>query len=150
MLRFASLLVFGFTALLIGCQGEPSTSPTPGTQKPAIKPFLVKTHKGIDHEFYRDVSLDEFFKTLPTGSVDSVELIADKGSPVFALVKVPEQADKDLDKIHFETVFTIQNGQSIEKRWSAAKGRKSGKAVAVFCLPAEVIGGETRIVSNSD
>jgi hypothetical protein len=69
---------------------------------------------------------------------------------VFALVKVPEQPGKDLTKLRFATVFKMQDGQVINKSWTAGKDRKSGSAAAVFCLPPSVVDGETKVVENLD
>src|SRR5438046_5998850 len=104
-------LTFVLTASLIGCQREQPGPPKPPADNPAAtKPFLVKSNGGIDHEFYRDMSLDAFLKQLPQGSIDSVNLDFGKGAQVFALVKVPEQPGKDLTKIRFETSFKTQDG----------------------------------------
>src|SRR6266550_1080353 len=121
-------LMLMLTALIIGCQREQPAPPIkPGNANPAeIKAFLTKTNAGIEHEFYRDISLDAFLKMLPTGSVDSVNLDFDKGPQVYALVKVPDQVGKDLARIRFETTFKTQDGQKIDKHWTAAQGRKSG------------------------
>ena len=48
---------------------------------------VVKVNDGIEHEFYRDVSLDAFLKHLPSGSVDSLNMNLDGKPQVFALVK---------------------------------------------------------------
>jgi hypothetical protein len=135
---------------LIGCQREePAPPKKPGNTNPAaIKPFLTKTNGGIDHEFYRDISLDAFLKMLPTGSVDSVNLDFDKGPQVYALVKVPDQVGKDLARTRFETTFKTADGQKIDKHWTAAEGRKSGQAMAVFCVSPSVIDAETKVVGN--
>jgi hypothetical protein len=135
-------------ASLIGCQREQPSRPESNANAAEIKPFLVKTNTGIDHEFYRGISLDEFLKILPTGSVDSVDLDFSKGPQVYALVKVPDQIGKDLTKIRFETIFKTQDGRSIEKHWTAAKGRTSGKSMAMFCLPVSVVEGQTKILSG--
>jgi hypothetical protein len=119
---------------------------TPGSAD--IKPSSIKTNDGIDHEFYHNLSLDTLLKQLPSGSVDSLDVNLDKDHSVFALVKVPEQPTLDLAKVRFETQFKTQDGQVIQKRWTAAKGRKSGKAIALFSLPPSVIDGETKIVQN--
>lgn len=151
MFRLALPLVAIATAWLMGCQREPSTTSKPREAKPAgKKPFLVKTNAGIDHEFYREVSLDDFLKLLPTGAIDSVDLNIGNGPQVFALVKVPDQPDRDLAKVRFETTFKTRDGQVIDKQWTAAKDRKSGKAAAVFCLPPSVVDGETKVVPSSD
>ena len=151
MLKFATPLALILAASLIGCRRDQPAPPKPGAQNPAaIKPFLVKTNKGIDHEFFREVSLEDFLKTLPPDSLDSVELIADNRSQVFALVKVPEQPGKDLAKVRFETTFKTQDGQVIDKRWDAGKDRKPGTVMAMFCLPSNVVDGETKVVFGGD
>jgi hypothetical protein len=138
-------------ASLIGCRREPPAPPKPpADDTAAAKPSFVKSHVGIDHEFYRDIGLEGFLKLLPTGSIDSVHLDFGKGPQVFALVKVPEQPGKDLTKIRFETSFKMQDGQVITKDWTAAKDRKTGSAAAVFSLPSGVIDGETKVVDNRD
>jgi hypothetical protein len=142
-----SLAALAVAGLLMGCQQGSPTKPTPAAPADGgIKPFAVRTNDGIDHEFYRDVSLDAFLKQLPSGSVDSLDLDLGGGPRVFALVKVPEQPGVDLTTVRFETTFRTQDGQAIDKHWAAAKDRKVGKAVGVFCLPLSVVGGETRIV----
>jgi hypothetical protein len=142
----AALVLTGF---LIGCQREPPATPKPAPVSESDgKPFSVEVNDGIEHEFYRNVSLDTLLKQLPSGSVDSLDMNLDGGPQVFALVKVPEQAGTDLTKVRFETTFRIQDGRAIDKRWTAAKGRKAGKVTALFCLPPTVVGGETRIVQN--
>jgi hypothetical protein len=118
---------------LIGCQPQtPSSTGAVAPEKADIKPAYVKTNDGIDHEFNRNVSLDALLKQLPSGSVDSVDLSMDKDHRVFALVKVPEQPILDQAKVRFETQFQTQDGQVIQKSWTAAEGRKSGKAIALF------------------
>ena len=145
------LIAIVVTASLISCQREqPAPPKLPDNNPAATKPFLVRTHAGIDHEFYRGLSLEAFLKQLPTGSVDSVALDFDQGPQVFALVKVPEQPGKDLTQIRFETSFKMQDGQVIHKRWTAAKDRKSGSTAAVFCVPPSVIDGETKVVDNPE
>jgi hypothetical protein len=149
MLKLLASLVIVVSVL--GCQTQPPPATGgagPGNAGP--KPSSVKTNDGIDHEFYRNVSLDALLKQLPSGSVDSLDLILDNDHPVFALVKVPEQPALDLDKVRFETRFKTEDGQVIQKRWTAAKGRKGGKAIALFCLPASVLDGETKIVQKGD
>jgi hypothetical protein len=149
MLRFlTSCLAVTFMVSLAGCQRDQPAPAKPGENPSALKPFLVKSNAGIDHEFYRDISLDEFLKMLPAGSVDSVNLDFREDPQVFAIVKVPDQPGKDLTKIRFATTFKTQDGQSIDKSWTAAKDRKSGKAAAVFCLPLSVVDGETRLIST--
>ena len=144
-------LTFVVTAALIGCRREqPAPPKPPDGNSAASKPFLVKSNGGIDHEFYRDMSLDAFLKQLPQGSIDSVNLDFGKGPQVFALVKVPEQPGKDLTKIRFETSFKTEDGNVIIKGWTAAKDRKSGSAAAVFSVPPSVIDGETKVVDNRD
>jgi len=139
------------TGALLGCQREqPAPRQPADAHLAATKPFLVQTNAGIDHEFYHEVSLDSFLKQLPTGSVDSVNLDFGKGPQVFALVKVPEQPGKDLTQLRFETSFQTQDGQVIDKHWTAATDRKSGKVTAVFSLPPSVIGGETKVVAKGD
>ncbi len=137
--------------LLIGCQGDVPAIPQPSPNVSGeVKPFSVKANDGIDHEFYRNVRLDKFLKQIPSGSVDSVNLELDAGPKVFALVKVPEQSGLDLTKVRFKTTFQLQDGQAIEKEWTATKDRRSGKAAALFCLPLTVIGGETKIVQSAE
>jgi hypothetical protein len=150
MLVFRLPLALLLAALLTGCQQEQSAPPIKaGNADPAeSKPFLTKNNAGIDHEFYRDISLDAFLKMLPTGSVDSANLNFDKGPQVYALVKVPDQVGKDLSRIHFETTFKTQDGQKIEKHWTAAQGRKSGMAMAVFCVPTSVVDADTKVMRN--
>jgi hypothetical protein len=136
---------------LLGCQRQPLASTGPAALSNAdIKPVSIKINDGIEHEFYRNVSLDAFLKQLPSGSVDSLELNADEDRQVFALVKVPEQPALDLAKVRFVTLFKTRDGKIIEKRWTAAKGRKSGKTIALFCLPPSVVEGETKIIQNGD
>jgi hypothetical protein len=145
------LMATAVTATLVGCQKEEPAAPQPAVPNPgAVKPFLVKNHAGIEHEFYRDVTLDAFLKQQPSGSVDSVNLDFGKGPQVFALVKVPEQPGMDWTKVRFETSFKTADGQVIDKRWTAAKDRKTGNVVALFCLPPSVVDGETKIVKNGD
>jgi hypothetical protein len=137
-----SLFAVVCCGLVAGCRpaGPPGVSP--------IKPFAVQTNDGIDHELYRGVSLDAFLKQLPSGSIDSLDMSFDNGSQVFALVKVPEQPARNLTKVRFETTFKTQDGQKIEKRWTAAAGRTAGKVTGLFCLPPSVTGGETRVVRH--
>jgi hypothetical protein len=137
------------TIALIGCHKEQPVTPKGGGPNPVgTKPFSVKTHAGIDHEFYRNISLEAFLKQLPSGSIDSLEMIFDKGTTVFALVKVPDQPGSVLTKVRFETSFKTQEGKVIDKRWTAAKDRKTGQVTALFCLPRSVIDGETKIIPN--
>lgn len=131
-------------ASLSGCRQNQPGPPTP------IKPFLITSNAGIDHEFYRDMSLDDFLKIPPPGSVDSVNVDFGQGPQVFVLVKVPDQPGRDLTKVRFETTFKTQAGQAIEKRWTAAEDRKSGAASAVFCMPPGVVGAETKVVPAGD
>lgn len=141
-----SLAVF-VAVSLIGCQRQPPAASQPRDINPAaIKPYLVKSNAGIAHEFYRGVSLDEFLKTLPPGSVDFIDLVLDKSPQVFALIKVPDQSGKDFTHLRFETTFKTRDGQVIDKRWTAAQDRKSGEAKAVFCVPLSVVEGETKVV----
>ena len=148
MHRLGLLLAVHLAASLLGCQREQPAPPKPGDANPgATKPFLVTTNAGIDHEFYRDISLEDFFKMLPKDSVDSVNLDFNKGPPVFALIKVPELPGKDLSKIRFETTFKTKEGQVIEKHWTGGEDRKAGKSMAVFCVPPSIVDGETKIVS---
>lgn len=136
---------------LIGCPGEPPASPKPApVPEGDVKPFSVKANDGIEHEFYRNISLEAFLKQLPSGTVDSLDMNFDGGPQVFALVKVPEQAGRDLTKVRFETTFRMPDGQVISKRWTAAKDRKVGSVAALFCLPPAVVGGETKIVQQSE
>jgi hypothetical protein len=136
---------------LIGCQREQPASPKPADSTlDARKPFLVKINAGIEHEFYRDMGLDEFLNSLPTGSVDSVDLDFSSTPQVFRLVKVPDEPGRDLTRVRFETTLKTQDGQANEKRWTAAKDQKSGKAAAVSCLPRSVVEGETKVVPSGD
>lgn len=151
MRRFTLLMVVVVAASLIGCQREQPATVKPAAPHPvATKPFSVKTHAGIACEFYRNVSLDGFLKQMPSGSFDSVEMNFDAGPQVLALVKIPEQPGMDLTKVRFETSFKTRDGQVIERRWTAAKDRKSGKVTALFCLPPSVIDGETKTVQKGD
>jgi len=148
MLKLLTSLVV--VVSVVGCQQQPPSSPGPAAPGNAeTKPSFIKTNDGIDHEFYRNVSLDALLKQLPSGSVDSLDFNLDKDQ-VFALVTIPERSTLDLAKVRFETRFKTQDGQVIQKRWTAAKGRKSGKAVALFCLPPSVVEGETKTVQNGD
>jgi hypothetical protein len=148
MHRLGLLLAVFLAASLVGCQREQPAPPKPGDANPgATKPFLVTTNAGIDHEFYRDISLEDFLKMLPTGSVDSVNIDFSKGLQVFALVKVLKLPGKDLSKIRFETTFKTKDSQVIEKQWTGAQDRKSGKSMALFCVPPSVVEGETKVVS---
>ena len=143
---FLTLVV---TAALIGCRQEQPANPEPADPAPRahVKPYLVRSNDGIRHEFYRDVSLDDFLKQLPSDSVDFMEI---GPGQVFALVKVLEPPEQDLATIRFETTFKTQYGQAIEKRWTTAKARKPGQVTAVFSLPALVIDGRTKVVQNGD
>ena len=134
---------------LLGCRGDAPAIPKPAASG-EVKPFIIKSNDGIDHEFYKNVGLDEFLKQLPTGSVDSVNLELDGGPKVFALVKVSELVGRDLTTIRFTTTFQLQDGQTIEREWTAAQDRKSGSTAALFCLPPTVVGGETRISQSSE
>jgi hypothetical protein len=148
-MRLYSLLPLALilVASIFGCQSE-QTAPPPSPGKSAeIKPFLIKTNAGIDHEFYRDVSLEAFLKMLPSGAVDSLNLDIGNGPQVYALIKVPDQVGMELTRIRFETTFKTQDGQKIDKSWTAAKDRKSGKVMAVFCLPLSVVEGETKLLT---
>jgi hypothetical protein len=128
-----------FLGLAVGC----STS-TP----PEGKPFAVASNDGIDHELYRGLSLDDFLGKLPAGSVDSMDLDLQIKTPVFAVVKVPAQPGRDLTKVRFASTFKTKDGQTIEKQWEAAEGRTEGGTIGVFCLPATVTGGETKVIAN--
>src|SRR5438094_608501 len=87
---------------LLGCQKEKPPAPVPAAPPTgAGKPFAVKTNDGISHEFYRDVSLQDFLKRLPPGSVDSLDVNLGKGPQVIALVKVPERPGMDLARVRF-------------------------------------------------
>jgi hypothetical protein len=136
---------------LLGCQKQtPSITGSSVPINAGIKPSSIKVNDGIEHEFYRDVSFEVLLKQLPSGSVDALDLNLDIPSPVFALVKVPDQPALDLAKVRFETQFKTQDGQVIQKRWAAAKDRQSGKGIALFCLPATVVEGETKILQTGD
>jgi hypothetical protein len=128
MHRLGLLLAIFLAAWLVGCQREQPAPQKAGDADPGVnKPFLVKTNAGIDHEFYRNISLENFFKMLPKDSVDSVNLDFSMGPPVFALIKVPELPGKDLSKIRFETTFKTKEGQVIEKHWTGGEDRKRQK-----------------------
>jgi len=137
-------------ASLSGCQGNPPATRNlaPVADDGAVKPFAVEVNDNIAHAFYRDVSLEALLKELPSGSVDSLEMNLGGPAQVFALVRVPERAEMDLSKVRFETTFRTKDGQMLEKRWTAAKDRKTGKATALFSLPPTVDGGATKIVPN--
>src|ERR1700676_5317912 len=80
MLMRRLLAAITVAGTLIGCQKEPTSTPQGAALTAgAVKPFSVKTHEGIDHEFYRNVSLDALLKQIPSGSVDSVDMHLDKG-----------------------------------------------------------------------
>jgi hypothetical protein len=151
MRRITPAVAVVVAASLFGCQREQPVSPKPAVSTPnARTPFLVLTNAGIEHEFYRDLSLDEFLDLLPNNSVDSIDLSFNSTPQVFSLVKVPDEPGRDLTRVRFETTFKTREGQVIEKRWKAAKDRKSGKVSAVSSLPGSVVEGETKVVPSDD
>lgn len=138
------------TNLLVGCQRQdpkPLSAPEK-TVATGIKPFTVKNNSDIVHEFYRDVSLEAFLKTLPTGAADSVNLDLGNGPQIYATVKVPEQAGKDLTKLRFVTTFITADGQKTDTQWQAAEGRTSGTAKAIFSLPPTIVDGNTKVIAK--
>lgn len=126
------LLVFG------GCQ--------PASEPGEIKPFAIKTNDGIAHELYRDLTLEQMLQRQPSGSVDFVDIDTRLKAPVYALVKVPEQAEIDLTKKQFETIFQTAKSQAIKKTWRAVREKQTGKAIGFFTLPADVVDAKTQIV----
>jgi len=139
---------FLMAGALVGCQGDIAPPPTAAPEGVA-KPFSTKVNDGIEHEFYRDVSVDAFLKQIPSGSIDSLDMNLDGGPQVIALVKVPESREMDLKKIRFETRFTTNDGQEISKQW-AVSDKSVGKITALFCLPPSVVGGETKLAQNAE
>jgi len=117
-------------ALLTGC----------GTGKAGIEPFAVKTNDGIAHKLYAKVSLEAFLKQLPSGSIDTIDIVSTEGSQAFVLVVVPEESAR----LQFETTFETQEGEKLVKEWKAAEGRRSGAVTGLFVLPGNIVDATTK------
>jgi serine/threonine protein phosphatase 1 len=133
----------------------PSKAPSsscraPMKNTPGIAPFSVKTNAGIRHAFYRDVSFKALVRSFPAGAFAEIDLRDCAETPVFAVVRVPDQGEMDGRVVQFETTFRTEDGQTIAKQWPAEGARKAGEVVGMFCLPRSVVDAETRVVPNGD
>jgi len=104
----------------------------------------------ITHKLHRNVQLEAFLKTLPSGSVDHVD-INDSRPYLIAVVEVTSKPGSDgkQEKPSPQAFQTIFHGKDeLVKKWEPAKGNKSGRWSAVFVLPDSISRAETSLVDN--
>ncbi len=137
MRKLKWLLCIGISAVGICC-----TKPSPTVPKAAPKPFAVSENEGVVHEFYRDITFDEFAPSLPSGSIDSLDFDSTIQDYAIALVIAPRSADDEV-ALEFTTTFVTDNQEKLVKTWTVASGNKGDKVRGLFLVPKSVASAAT-------
>jgi hypothetical protein len=147
-MRYRAIVLLACSLILSSCDRSPSGV----TTQPQVTVAIVDGLK-TTHTFHRGVALDSFLKTLPSGSVDFLD-VSDAQPYVIAVVQV-RQADGEAKPPaggvphEFQTTFHGKGATESTKKWKPAEGNNSGTWTAVFVLPDSMETGETRLVSES-
>jgi hypothetical protein len=129
-------LCIAASALGIGCEKKSRTASNDLPQ-----PFVVSENDGIIHEFYRDITFEQFTPSLPSGSIDSIDFDTTIQDYAIALVTAPR--DTDDTELEFTTIFVTDKQDNIVKKWTVASGNKSDKVRGLFLVPKTVASAST-------
>ncbi|WP_278467107.1 hypothetical protein [Gimesia maris] len=106
------------------------------------KPFAVMENAGAVHSLYKELSLTEITRALPSGSVDAIDVDTRYPQHVIGIVEVTYPKEKSH---RFQTTFKNSAGKTIVKQWQPAEGNPGPTAVGLFMLPENIVSGTTKV-----
>jgi hypothetical protein len=85
--------------------------------------------------YHPNESLESLAKTLPAGSVDTLDLNDPMTGLMFVVVDVTVTPKPQLTPSKFTTTFRLPDGGEVQRAWAGATANRSGSFRAVFTLP---------------
>lgn len=122
-------------SLGVGSQKQPSR-----VSNARPKPSFVSKNDGITHEIYRGLSFGEFMPSIPSGSIDSIDLDTEIQDYAIALVNAPWDDDLELQ---FTTTFVSEGYGEIIKNWSLSTKNRGETVCGLFLVPSDVTSART-------
>ncbi|MEM6689729.1 MAG: hypothetical protein AAF664_09905 [Planctomycetota bacterium] len=137
-----TLLLLVALVALNGCDNATQDAQTSSIQQTISEPKQPTSDDPATYTYHRDVAFTDVTTTMPDGSVDHIDfnMAADPNVVVVVTVVAPRR-----NALSFTTTFSGDDGTSIERDWTPAKGGDDDDHVGLFVLPAAVNSGRTVI-----
>jgi hypothetical protein len=157
MVRFISLVVIPLLVLCAsGCTRGHPTSERPAAEKPGAPPSSAapadvshgdKPDVAARCTYHPNESIASLARTLPAGSVDTVDLHDPMTGLMLVIVEVTVTPTPRSAPSRFITTFRLPSGVELQKPWQGATGNRSGAFRAILTVPVDARYVATAIAS---